>query len=79
MTDFPVLALSLPAHMAQKRKQREFPDGPVVRTWCFPVMHWVQSLVGELRSYKTPSVAKKKQQARLSNKGTINPSSPGLP
>ena len=32
--------------------QGEFPDGPVVRTWCFPAMHRVQSLVGEVRSCK---------------------------
>ena len=46
------------------KSTREFPDCPVVRTWCF---HWlsgalVQSLFGELRSCKPCSTEKKKKK-----------------
>ena len=43
---------------------REFPGGTVVRMWCFYSQGQIQSLVGELRSHKLCSVAKKKKKER---------------
>ena len=46
------------------KSTREFPGCPVVRTWCFHCLSGalVQSLVGELRSYKPCSTEKKKKK-----------------
>ena len=52
---------------------REFPGGPVVRTWCFHSQGQIQSLVGELRSYKLwsdappPPPQKKREKKREVN------------
>ena len=43
---------------------REFPGGTVVRMWCFYSQGQIQSLVGELRSHKLCSVAKKKKKKK---------------
>lgn len=59
---------------------REFPGRPGVSTCCFgchglgSVPAWGSKILQD-----TQRSQKKKEQARLSNKGTINPSSPGLP
>lgn len=46
-----------------KRREREFPGGPVVRTYTISLPRaLVQSLVGELKSLKPQSVAKIKQK-----------------
>ena len=46
---------------------REFPGIPVVRTPH--LREWVQPLVGELRSCKSYSVAKKKKKSQITNAG----------
>ena len=46
----------------EKGSNREFPGGPLVRTLRFTSRAWVQSLVGELRSYKLCSATKKKKK-----------------
>ena len=44
----------------------KFPGNPVVRILCFHCRgHEFRSLVGELRSHKTPSVAKRKQNPKM--------------
>ena len=43
---------------------REFPGGTVVRMWCFYRQGQIQSLVGEIRSHKLCSVAKKKKKKK---------------
>lgn len=45
--------------MAAIRNQpREFPGVPVLRIWCFHLVAWVQSLVGELSFHKLCGAAK---------------------
>ena len=44
-------------------KFREFPGGPVVKTWCFHCQ--VQSLVKELRPHKPCSIATKREREKL--------------
>ena len=44
---------------------REFPGSPIVKTLHF---HWLQSLVGELRSHKLHSVVKKKKKKKTQPK-----------
>ena len=48
---------------------REFPGGPVVRTWCFHSQGQIQSLVGELRSHKlwSDDPPKKREKERKVN------------
>ena len=49
----------------KQKKSTWFPGSPVVRTWHFTAMAWVQSLVGELRSRKPHGVAKKKKKKKV--------------
>ena len=50
--------------MGSKKWPREFPGGPVVRTWRFHCQARVRSLVGELRSCKSLGEAKKKKKKK---------------
>ena len=52
--------VSLPS-ASQKRLRREFPGGPVVRTWCFYCWGQVQSPVREVRYWKLQCGQKKKK------------------
>ena len=45
-----------------KLLEREFPGGPVVRTWSFHIQ--VQSLVRELRFRKLPHMVPKKKEEK---------------
>ena len=55
--------VSLPS-ASQKRLRREFPGGPVVRTWCFYCWGQVQSQVREVRYHKLQCGQKKKKRLR---------------
>ena len=46
----------------KNKEYREFPDGPVVRSWCFLCCGLGLALFGELRSHKLWSMAKKKKK-----------------
>ena len=52
----------LKCYLRKKHLTREFPGGPVVRTWCFSLPRaQVQPLVGELKPQKLCSAAGKKK------------------